>query len=56
MIREIVRRTHLRWAWTPLGPLPPTGKRVAISSILMCRVAGGEIVSEWREVDWLRAL
>lgn len=31
----------------PLGPIPPTGRRVAVSSVSIARIADGKIVEEW---------
>ncbi len=56
VIREVVRGTHRGEFRTPLGPIAPTGKQIAISSVLIYRVEKGKIVQEWAQVDWLRGL
>lgn len=36
--------------------IPPTGKTVSVSQIIVSRVAGGKIVEEWAETDFLGML
>jgi predicted ester cyclase len=40
----------------PSGTLPPTGKKVTVRGISICRVAGGKLVEERVEGDWLGLL
>jgi steroid delta-isomerase-like uncharacterized protein len=36
--------------------IPPTGKSVSVSQIIVSKVAGGKIVEEWAETDFLGML
>lgn len=36
--------------------IPPTGKMVSVGQIIVSRVAGGKIVEEWAETDFLGML
>lgn len=40
----------------PLGPIPPTGRRVSVSSVNVARIADGKIVEEWGIDDRLSML
>lgn len=35
----------------PLGPVPPTGKRIAIEGLIIDRVAGGKVQERWEQFD-----
>lgn len=49
---KVVSRLTFRGAHTgDLMGIPPTGKSVAISEIIIDRVAGGKIVESWRLFD-----
>jgi predicted ester cyclase len=45
--RVVVRFTSRGTQRGAFGPLPPTGRRVTISSYLTARIANGKIVEEW---------
>lgn len=45
-----------RWSATgthtgPLGPVPPTGKKVAIDGLIVDRVVGGKVQERWEQFD-----
>jgi len=45
-----------RWSCTgthtgPLGPVPPTGKKIAIEGIIIDRVANGKVAERWEQYD-----
>jgi predicted ester cyclase len=49
-----------RWTWsgTHTGhgkviPVPPTGKKMSGTGMIMAHVVGGKIVEEWQQEDWL---
>ncbi|SRR6266540_7061297 len=51
------------WRWTirgthtvPFQQLPPTGKQVTITGVNIVRIAGGQLVENWGEVDMLGLL
>lgn len=35
----------------PLGPVPPTGRRVRVDGLILDRVADGKIVERWEQWD-----
>lgn len=47
MVRETWRGTHLGM----FANTPPTGRKVAFQGIAISRIAGGQIVEEWVELD-----
>jgi predicted ester cyclase len=45
-------RVALRWTLTgthlgPYGQLQPTGKRIEVAGVFLCRVANGKIAESW---------
>jgi|DewCreStandDraft_5_1066085.scaffolds.fasta_scaffold00048_169 steroid delta-isomerase-like uncharacterized protein len=52
MHRETWRGTHLGM----FANTPPTGRKVAFQGIAISRIAGGQIVEEWVELDVLGLL
>jgi predicted ester cyclase len=51
--RWTMRGTHTAPFAMPGLSLPPTGKQIAVSGISICRVAGGKLVEERVEADWM---
>lgn len=54
--RVVVRNT---WRGTHLGPLmgiPPTGKPLVLTGIVIWRIADGKIVERWANIDTLGVL
>lgn len=51
--RWIMRGTHTAALALPGMNLPPTGKQIAVSGISICRVAGGKLVEELVQGDWM---
>ena len=51
--RWTMRGTHTAPLALPGMSLPPTGKQIAVSGISICRVAGGKLVEERVEGDWM---
>jgi len=51
--RWIMRGTHNAPLALPGMNLPPTGKQIAVSGISICRVAGGKLVEELVQGDWM---
>jgi predicted ester cyclase len=51
--RWIMRGTHSAPLALPGLSLPPTGKKIAVSGISICRLAGGKLVEERVEGDWM---
>ena len=41
---------------TPLGAIPPSGKKVAVTGTTIARLAGSKIAKEWFEIDILGLL
>lgn len=40
----------------PFGPVPPTGRRVRVSGLILDRVADGKVVERWEQWDPLAML
>jgi len=51
--RWIMRGTHTAPLALPGMNLPPTSKQIAVSGISICRVAGGKLVEELVQGDWM---
>lgn len=50
-MRYTLQGTHT--GQSPSTPVPPTGKRVTITGLLMTRTAGGKAVEQWNYMDML---
>lgn len=49
---RVAARTTARGTHTgPLGPLPPTGKKVAVPAILILRIVDGKLADRWEVYD-----
>jgi len=49
---RVAMRWHARATHTgPLGPLPPTGRNIAIDGLIFDRVENGMIVERWEQLD-----
>jgi predicted ester cyclase len=51
--RWTMRGTHTAPLALPGMSLPPTGKQIAVSGISICRVAGGKLIEEQVQGDWM---
>jgi len=48
----VAMRWHARATHTgPLGPVPPTGRALAIDGLIFDRVADGKVVERWEQYD-----
>lgn len=57
ILRHTLAGTHSGKLQSPsLGDIPPTGKRVMITGIVIYRVAGGKITDRWSNMDDLSML
>ena len=54
--KVVIRYTTLGTQKGPFGPIPPTRKRVAVSGIVITRIADGKIVEQWGLDDRLAML
>ena len=53
-IRMTHRATHLgEWTNSPFGTIPPTGKQVAYTGMVVYRIANNRIVEDRAELDML---
>lgn len=55
---EIVDGDRVAFRWHavathngPLGPAPPTGKRIAVDGLIVDRVVGGKVQERWEQWD-----
>ena len=49
---KVAHRWHCTGTHTgPLGPVPPTGKKIAIDGLIFDRVVDGKIVERWEQYD-----
>jgi steroid delta-isomerase-like uncharacterized protein len=56
-VRMTHRATHLgEWKDSPIGTIPPTGKQVAYTGIVVYRIANNRIVEDRAELDMLSLL
>jgi predicted ester cyclase len=54
--KVVIRYTTIGTQRGPFGPIPPTRKRVAVSGIVITRIADGKIVEQWGVDDRLAML
>jgi predicted ester cyclase len=52
VVRSTARGTNTGDLGAPV-PHPATGKQVTITGIVIARVANGQFVEIWHQVDWL---
>ena len=45
--KVVIRYTTIGTQQGPFGPIPPTRKRVAVSGMVITRIADGKIVEQW---------
>jgi steroid delta-isomerase-like uncharacterized protein len=60
---QLAQGDRVATRWTASGThlanfrdVPPTGRRVVVSGMVISRIANGQVAEEWETVDWLGLL
>jgi predicted ester cyclase len=56
VVREVVRGTQQGEMKTVMGIIPPTGKQLTMSLIVIFRIANGKLIEAWAQGDELGLL
>jgi steroid delta-isomerase-like uncharacterized protein len=49
---KVAHRWHCTGTHTgPMGPVPPTGKKISIDGLILDRVVDGKVVERWEQYD-----